>query len=96
MSLDCAARASCACHLQLDHGSGDGQAAALAQLQQTLAQQKLAEQVGSSTKELHKAVSNLGKVRIAWSAAAYCLATRHVTDISWQYVALVDEECDAM
>jgi hypothetical protein len=46
---------------QIDHGSGDGQAAALARMQQTLAQQRLAEQVGSSTKELHKAVSNLGK-----------------------------------
>jgi hypothetical protein len=67
MLSDLCVQARCVCDLQLDHGSGDGQTGALAQLQQTLAQQKLAEQVGSLTKELHKAVSNLGKVRMAWS-----------------------------
>jgi hypothetical protein len=71
MLSDLCLQARCVCVPQIDHGSGDGQAAALAQLQQTLAQHKLAEQVGSSTKELHKAVSNLGKVRMAWSAAKY-------------------------
>jgi hypothetical protein len=56
----------CTPGLQLAQAGGDKQAAtaALAQLQQALAQQMLTEQVGSSTKELHKAVSSLGKVRM--------------------------------
>lgn len=53
--------------MQLQQYGGDSQAGgvALAQLQQVLAEQKLAEAVAAATKDLHSAVSSLGKVLTA-------------------------------